>query len=95
VLDSWAPHRVVKTTEAAVKRYKVTAKMKFRNGSLIWNLSDGKLYLIENGKRRHMKNPEWFFILGLDPTSNFRNKNGIQIVSLDDINLHEEGEPLN
>lgn len=91
VVESWRPHRVVETSEAAVKNYRIVAKMKFRDGSLIWNLADGKLYLIENGKRRWMQNPEWFYVLGLDPT---RLGNGIQIVSLDEINLHEEGEPL-
>ncbi|HUC20202.1 MAG TPA: hypothetical protein VMR98_01765, partial [Candidatus Polarisedimenticolaceae bacterium] len=52
VLHSWSPQRVVQSTEAAVSKYKIAAKMKFRNGSLIWNLSDAKIYLIENGKRR-------------------------------------------
>lgn len=95
VLDSWSPQRVVKTTEAAVRHYRCTAKMKFRNGSLIWNLSDGKIYLIENGKRRWLKNPDWFFHLGLDPSDLKFNMKRITLVSLDELNLHPEGEDLN
>lgn len=95
VVDSWRPHRVVETTEAALKNYKVAAKMQFRNGSLIWNLSDGKIYLIEHGKRRWLKNPDWFYVLGLDPSDLRWNIERVQHVSEDEINLHEEGEPLN
>lgn len=94
VLDSWSPPRVVTTTEAAVSKYKIAAKMKFRNGSLIWNLSDGKIYLIENGKRRWLKSPEWFHNLGLDPSNLGYNIKRIQLVSLDELNLHEAGEDL-
>lgn len=95
VLDSWSPQRVVTTTEAAVAKYKIAAKMKMRNGSLIWNLSDGKIYLIENGKRRWLKNPDWFFRLGLDPSDLKFNMKRITLVSLDELNLHPEGEDLN
>jgi hypothetical protein len=94
VLNSWNPHRVVKTTEAAVSKYRISAKLKFRNGSLIWNISDGKIYLIEDGKRRWLKNPDWFNILGLDPTDLKFNMSKIQHVSADEISLHELGEDL-
>lgn len=90
-LDSWRPHRVVKTTEAAVKRYRIAAKMKFRNGSLIWNISDGKVYLIEDGLRRWVRNPDVFWKLGLDPTKTMKE---VVWVSMDEINLHREGDDL-
>jgi hypothetical protein len=94
VVASWAPHRILETTEAAVQKYRISAKMKFRNGSLIWNISDGKLYLIENGLRRWVQNPDWYYKLGLDPADLRFNMKHVQIVSLDEINLHDEGEPL-
>jgi hypothetical protein len=87
VLESWRPHRVVQTTEAAVAHYRIVAKMKFRNGSLIWNLSDGRLYLIENGMRRWVQSPDVFDRLGIE-------FDDAQVVSLDEINLHEQGEDL-
>jgi hypothetical protein len=58
VLDSWAFPRIVPTTEAAVKHYRVAAKIGFRDGSLIYNLADGKIYLIANNERRHITSPE-------------------------------------
>lgn len=88
VLASWAPQRVIKTSEAAVAKYKVTSKIKFRNGSLIWNLADGKLYLVEGGNRRHITSPEALDRIGA-------RRSDALTVSLDEINLHPEGEPLN
>lgn len=87
VLDSWSPHRVVETTEAAVRGYKKGYKLKFRNGSLIWNLSDGKIYLIENQKRRHVVSPDVLTRIGA-------TMKDVVVVSLDEINLHDQGEVL-
>lgn len=87
VLASWSPQRVIHTTERAVSSYKVTSKIRFRNGSLIWNLSDGKMYLIENGTRRHITSPDVLTRLGA-------TQKDVVCVSLDEINLHPEGESL-
>lgn len=88
VLLSWAPQRVITTTEAAVSTYRITNKMGFRNGSLIWNLADGKLYLVEGGKRRHITSPEALSRIGAKSSEALT-------VALDEINLHPEGAPLN
>lgn len=88
VLASWSPQRVIRTTEAAVAKYKITSKIRFRNGSLIWNLSDGKMYLIENGERRHITSPDALTKIGA-------TEKDVVCVSLDEINLHPEGESLN
>lgn len=90
-VSSWSPQRIVKTTEAAVSKYRIAAKMKFRNGSLIWNLSDGKIYLIENGKRRWVVSPDVLTSLGLDPTKTMKE---VICVGQEEINLHELGEDL-
>lgn len=95
VLKSWSPQRVVKTTEAAVSKYRIAAKMKFRNGSLIWNLSDAKLYLIENGKRRWVKSPDAFERIGVTYPNKFSYyPKGVIVVSETELNLHELGEDL-
>lgn len=88
VLASWSPQRIINTTEAAVAKYKVVSKIRFRNGSLIWNLADGKMYLVEGGKRRHITSPTALTHIGA-------KRSDALIVSLDEINLHPEGEPLN
>lgn len=88
VLESWAPHRVVETTEAAAGRYRVTAKMKFRNGSLLYSQADGRMYLVSENKIRHITNPDVLKRIGAVHSD-------AVWVSLSEINLHEEGEPLN
>lgn len=87
VIVSWAPQRIIDTSEAAVAKYKISAKMKFRPGSLIHNLADGKIYLIEGSKRRHITSPDALERIGA-------KMKDVVTVSLDEINLHEEGESL-
>lgn len=88
VLDSWAPHRIVEVTESAIGHYRVSSKMKFRNGSLIHSVADGKIYLISEGKRRHIISPDVLERIGA-------SRNDVVSVSLDEIKLHEIGESLN
>lgn len=86
-LDSWSPQRVVKTTEAAVKNFKIAAKLRFRNGSLLINSADGKVYLIVDGERRHLTSPESYSLIGAV-------YGGGVPVSETEINMHKEGESL-
>jgi hypothetical protein len=85
VLDSWNPPRLIKTTESALASYRVGYKMKFRSGSLIHNIGDGKIYLIENNLRRHVVSPDALERIGA-------TKDDVVLVSLEEILLHEEGE---
>lgn len=89
VLDSWSPQRVIETSEAAVVNYKVTSKIKFRNGSLIYSMADGRMYFISEGNRRHIQSPDAAERIGAPG-----GRNDAICVSLDEINLHPEGEPL-
>ena len=87
VLDSWSPQRIVQTDGATVSRYKVIAKMKFRPGTLLFSQASGKMYLVSDHKLRHITSPDILAGLGAE-------RNDAVWVSLDEINLHEEGEPL-
>lgn len=89
VLNSWAPPRVIQTTEAAVSKYRISAKMKFRNGSLIYNLADGKIYLIVEGKRCPIVSPD-----ALSRIGSSINDKGIVTVSKQESELHELGEEI-
>lgn len=91
VLRSWAPNLIVSTTEAAVRNYKVSSRLKFRNGSLIKDVSDGKVYLVEEGQRRHIVSPDVYHRLSirLEDVDKF-----VLVVSQDEIKLHSEGEAL-
>lgn len=92
VLDSWNPQRVIRTSEAAVVNYKIAARLKFRNGSLIHNLSDGKIYLISDGERRLITNPDVFITLNV---KGGKNSKEIVTVSQREIELQPEGVTLN
>lgn len=90
VLESWAPQRIIETSEAepAVQRLRVSSKMKFRNGSLLYSQASGKMYLVSDSKLRHITNPDVLEGLGAQ-------RDDAVWVGMDEINLHEMGEPLN
>lgn len=90
VLNSWSPQQVIITSEGdhAVKALRIsTSKMKFRNGSLLYSQASGRMYLVSANKLRHIINPDVLTALG-------RKRSAAVWVSLDEINLHEKGEPL-
>lgn len=58
ILDSWNFPLVVNTSEAALSKYPVAVtKLVFRDGSLLNNIADGKLYLVSGGVLRHITSP--------------------------------------
>ena len=63
--DSWV-FTTVKATEQAVSIMKISGKLGFRDGTLIKNIADGKMYLISQNKRRHIVDPDSFDRYGLD-----------------------------
>jgi len=83
---SWAFPTVL-ATENAVVQIKLIGKLGFRDGSLIKNIADGKIYLISQNKRRHIVDPDVFDKYGL-------NRSNIIEVSESEINMHELGENL-
>ncbi len=84
VLESWAPQRIweASETDEAVQKLNIFAKMRFRNGSLLYYHQDGKMYLVSKNKLRHVPNPGAY---GL--------KDAVWI-NEDEFNLHEIGKPL-
>lgn len=83
---SWSFPTVL-ATENAVAQIKLVGKLGFRDGSLIKNIADGKIYLISQNKRRHIVDPDVFDRYGL-------NKSNIIEVSEAETNMHEQGEDL-
>ena len=77
----------VKATESAVAGMKLVGKLGFRDGTLIKNISDGKMYLISQNKRRHIKSPDSFILYGLDRSSMIE-------VSEMEADMHDIGEDL-
>ena len=77
----------VQATEAALANIKTVGKLGFRDGTLIKNIADGKMYLISQNKRRHIISPDVFDTYGL-------NKNMIIEVSEAETNMHDQGDNL-
>ena len=84
--QSWC-FTTVKATEAALSGTKVIGKLGFRDGTLIKNVADGKMYLVSQNKLRHIVDPDSFNRYGLD-----RSK--VIEVSEKEISAHDLGEKL-
>lgn len=76
-----------KGTSLSVSRFTYGGVLGFRDGTLINNIADGKIYLVSGNKRRHIQSPDVFGRYGLDESKIIR-------VSAEETNLQEEGEPL-
>lgn len=87
VLDSWDFPRVIESNEQALGKYQKTARLGFRDGTLIHDMGTGKLYFISQRLRRQIRNPEYLAGLRL-------NVKDAILVSADEANLHRDGEPL-
>ena len=84
--SSWC-FNTVEATETAVSGMKLAGKLGFRDGTLIKNIADGKMYLVSQNKRRHITSPDVFIKYGLD-------RSLVVEVSDMEINMHELGESL-
>jgi hypothetical protein len=74
-------------TESSVSGMKLAGKLGFRDGTLIKNIADGKLYLISQNKKRHIVDPDTFNKYGLD-------RSQVIEVSAFETSMHELGEEL-
>jgi hypothetical protein len=83
---SWC-FTTVNATEAALLGTKLAGKLGFRDGTLIKNIADGKMYLLSQNKLRHIVDPDVFNKYGLD-----RSK--VIEVSEAEIKAHEIGDYL-
>jgi hypothetical protein len=86
VFSSWNAFAVLATPEA-LSGFKYGGTLGFRDGTLIHNIADGKMYLVSANKRRHIVSPDVFDKYGLDESRVLR-------VSEAEISLHEEGAEL-
>ena len=77
----------VNATEAALSGIKIVGKLGFRDGSLIKNIADGKMYLVSQNKLRHIVDPDTFNRYGLD-------RSNLIEVSDTEIKAHDIGETL-
>ena len=84
--ESWS-FTTVLAAETALSGIKLVGKLGFRDGSLIKNLADGKMYLVSQNKLRHVVDPDSFNLYGLDRSKAIE-------VSDKEISAHDLGENL-
>jgi len=77
----------VMASESSLVNIKTAGKLGFRDGTLIKNIADGKMYLVSQNKRRHILSPDVFDKYGLD-----RSK--LIEVSSKEAEMHELGDNL-
>lgn len=88
MFNSWNYQHVVETSEIALSNYPVAvSKLKFRDGSLLNNVADGKLYLVSDRTLRHVVSPEALERLNL-------TREDATVVSDAEIKVMKQGEEL-
>lgn len=83
---SWA-FTTANATETALSGIKLVGKLGFRDGTLIKNIADGRIYLVSQNKLRHIVDPDSFDRYGLDRTK-------VVEVSDTEVKAHDMGENL-
>ena len=83
---SWS-FTTVNASETALAGFKVAGKLGFRDGALIKNVADGKMYLVSQNELRHVVDPDSFSKYGLDRSKMIE-------VSETEISAHDLGEKL-
>jgi hypothetical protein len=87
-LQSWAATPVRGSEQSLARIPRARTPLGFRDGTLIHNYADGKLYLISGNKRRHIKSPDVLRRLRI------RESDAI-VVSQQETDLHDEGDSIN
>jgi len=75
---------IIETKEPMMAAYPVSGVLGFRDGSLVQNIADGKIYLISDNKRRHIVEPDVLEWIGGE----------IIKAGQKEVFVHTEGEPL-
>lgn len=84
---SWCLHEV-KTSESALSSIKIAGIVGFRDGTLIKDISNGRMYLIVDNKKRLVVDPDYLAELGL-------NRKDAIWVSKKEASFQKDGEELN
>jgi hypothetical protein len=75
---------VINTKEEKMAGIPVMGVLGLRDGTIAKDISDGKIYLISDSKRRHITNPDVLIWMN----------SSIIDVSQKDISVHVEGDPI-
>lgn len=83
--DSWGLP-IVRTKELYLSNIKISGIIGFRDGTMIKDISNSKIYLISDNTKRHIVDPDVITILGYNDR--------ILVVSQKEASFHKEGEIL-
>ena len=86
-VDSWG-FSVWQGSQGSLSKIVLGGILGFRDGTVIKDISNGKIYLVANSKKQHITTPDFFTRFGIDP------KLVIEI-SNKEAELHKDGEPIN
>jgi hypothetical protein len=75
---------VIKTSEEKINKISLAGTLGFRDGTLIKDISDGKIYLVSDSKRRHVIDPDVLEWLNTD----------IITAGQKEVLIHEEGDNI-
>ena len=81
--DSWGLP-IVETKEPMMAGFPIDGVLGFRDGTLVKDISDGKIYLISDSKRRHVTDPDVLAWMGTKVID----------VGQKELFVHTEGEKL-
>ena len=84
VIPSWNLP-IVETSYENINKLIIAGTLGFRDGTLIKDISDGKIYLVSDSKRRHITDPDVLEWLDTEMIK----------AGQKEVLIHEEGEPLN
>jgi hypothetical protein len=84
--QSWGL-KVINTLESTIKDIKTCGILGFRDGTLIRDISNQKIYLVSDNKKRNISDPDFFKVFPY-------GKNDIIMVSSKEAACHKEGEPI-
>ena len=85
-LESWG-FKVWYGSPESLSKIVLGGILAFRDGSVIKDVSNGKIYLVVNGLKQHITTPDFFTKFGVDPEY-------IIEVSAKEADLHKNGEPI-
>lgn len=87
VLESWDFPLIINAHSSALSSFIKSSPLGFRDGTLLRDISDGKMYLVSKRVLRHIVSPDALAMLG-------KRKSDAIWAAHDEIQLHEKGENL-
>lgn len=87
IANSWSFPFVYEIEFDQIKPMPLVGKLGFRDGSLLKNEADGKIYIIDSGRKRLISTPDFWTDYGLQ-------RSDVTRVSAKELSAHENGEPI-